>query len=198
VSIHKKRFWIAGILLIVILSGLSYAPRFLIHSTDIQKADAIILLLGPDFSARQKEAYGLVHKGFADYLIIPAYDKSYRIVNGETLFLPEFALKENSLVKNGRALRYFEDTHLEVIDARSIMEMNNLQSAIFVSSPYHMRRIQLMVCKEFHSDGDYFFLPTRYENAPQDIWRLTASDLRKVWREYIKIIWFMIYSLWTS
>lgn len=197
-SLLKKRFWITGIISIVILSGLYYSPRFLIYSTDIQKADAIILLLGPDFSARQKEAYRLVDKGLADYLIIPAYDKSYRIENGKTLYLPEFALKEDSVVKNGKAPRYFEDTHLEVIDARSIMEMHGFQSAIFVSSPYHMRRIQLMVCNEFHSGGGYYFLPTRYENAPRDIWKLTGADVRKVWREYVKILWFMIYSLWTS
>ncbi|MFO7570024.1 MAG: ElyC/SanA/YdcF family protein [Smithellaceae bacterium] len=194
----KKRLWISAILVIVVMAGLFYSPRFLIHSTHIKKVDAIILLLGPDFSARQKEAYQLIHNGMADYLIIPAYDKSYRIEKGSPRHLPHLALKEKSLVKNGKMPSYFEDTHLEVIDARTTMDMQGLSSAIFVSSPYHMRRIQLMVSKEFDRGGQYYFVPTRYEKAPEDVWKLSGADVRKVWREYIKIIWFLIYSFWTS
>ena len=183
-------------ILVFIAAGLCYSPRFLIHSTSVTKVDAIVLLLGPDFSARQKEAYQLIYLGMADYLIIPAYDKAYRIEKGSTRYLPEFALKEKSLVKNGKAPDYFEDTHLEIMDSQSIMDMHGLSSAVFVSSPYHMRRIQMMVRKEFKTGGPYYFRPTRYEEAPKDVWNLTYADVRKVWREYIKILWFFVYSLW--
>ncbi|MGD0169290.1 MAG: hypothetical protein ABSE54_06180, partial [Smithella sp.] len=64
--------------ILVILAGLIlYSPRFLLYSSEYKKADAIILFLGPDFKARQKEAYGLLSEGMADYLIIPAYHKTY-------------------------------------------------------------------------------------------------------------------------
>ena len=75
--------------LLVALAGGLYLPHYLLLSTDYRKADAIILLLGPDFSARQKEAHRLIQEGMADYLIISAYDKTYRIDRGQTVFLPQ-------------------------------------------------------------------------------------------------------------
>jgi len=60
-----------------------YSPRFLLYSSEYRKADAVILILGPDFKARQKEAYELIDEGMADYLIIPAYHKVYRVYEKE-------------------------------------------------------------------------------------------------------------------
>ena len=178
------------------LGGLLYLPQYLILSTDYKKADAIVLLLGPDFSARQKEAYRLLQDGMADFLIISAYDKTYRIERGRPVHIPQQSLGDRSLARNGLAPRYVEDTHLELIDARVIMDQLGLRSAIFVSSPYHMRRIGVMVSKEFKKGNAYYFVPTRFETAPRYFWKVRASDARKIWRESIKIAWYLIYSNW--
>jgi uncharacterized SAM-binding protein YcdF (DUF218 family) len=77
------------------------------------------------------------------------------------------------------------------------MKRHGLKSAIFVSSPYHMRRIQIMVNKEFDHPSEYYFSPTPFEKAPLNPWELKASDWKKVRREYVKILWFVIYSPWT-
>ena len=42
-------------------------PAFFNLFYELPKDDAIIILLGPDFKARQKEANELVDKGMADY-----------------------------------------------------------------------------------------------------------------------------------
>jgi hypothetical protein len=76
---HRKGLIILAFVLLIIAGIVLDSPQFLLYSTDYKKADAIIILLGPDFKARKKEANELVNKGMADYLIIPAYHKTYRI-----------------------------------------------------------------------------------------------------------------------
>ena len=89
---------------------------------------------------------------------------------------------------------YYEDTHLEIMEAKKMMSVYGLKSAIFVSSPYHMRRIKLIVERVFNPEhGDFYFIPTPYERAPANFWELSSLDWRKVRREYSKILWFYIY-----
>jgi uncharacterized SAM-binding protein YcdF (DUF218 family) len=198
VQTFKIIMLILVMLLFVVAAAIFYAPGFLVYSTNYAKVDAIILLLGPDFNARQRHALDLVKNGMADYLIIPAYNKTYTVAQGTIKPLPGKTDKNNI---NGKSIpaapRYYEDTHLELIAAKKVMKMHGQKSAIFVSSPYHMRRIHLMVDKEFDRHFETYFSPTPYEPAPLNIWELKASDWKKIWRECVKILWFMIYSPWT-
>lgn len=183
----------------VIAGALFYAPGFLLYATNYSKADVIVLFLGPDFSARQKHAQNLIKSGMADYLIIPAYHKIYYMEQGTLTPFSSGTQEEQIRAKNNIAApRYFEDTHIELMDAKKEMKRYGKASAIFVSSPYHMRRIQIMVNREFSDPGQHFFSPTPYEKAPRHFFDLKSSDWKKVYREYFKIAWFMIYSLWAS
>jgi hypothetical protein len=192
---------VVGILLLVLLVGfILYSPKYLFYSSEYKKANAIILLLGPDFKARQKEAYKLINEGMADYLIIPAYHKTYRIYyKGTMKYLSPNLYSSQSGQKNIDApSSFYEDTHLEIIEAQKVMSGYGLNSAIFVSSPYHMRRIQLIVMKVFDTNkGDFYFVPTSYEKAPANFWELSLADWKKVRKEYGKILWFFIYFTWS-
>ncbi len=195
----KKIILTLIIVAVVLAAAMFYAPVFLAYSTNYNKADAVILLLGSDFSARQKHAYELTQKGMANYLIIPAYNKTYAVDQGNLKQFPGKTVKNNINEKNNPGVPgYYEDTHLELIAAKETMKLYGQKTAIFVSSPYHMRRIQLMVDKEFDANSQYYFSPTPYESFPLAAWKLKASDWRKIWREYVKILWFMIYSPWTK
>jgi hypothetical protein len=198
--IKINKLLVVGILLFVLLVGfVLYSPRFLLYSSEYKKANAIILLLGPDFKARQKEANKLINDGMADYLIIPAYHKTYRIYDKETIkYLSPNLYSFKSGQKNiALSPSFYEDTHLEIIDAQKVMSIYGLKSAIFVSSPYHMRRIKIIVMKIFDTNkGDFYFVPTNYEKAPANFWELSLSDWRKVRKEYGKILWFFLYFPW--
>jgi hypothetical protein len=193
---HRKGLIISAFVLLIIAGIVLNSPQFLLYSTDYKKADAIIILLGPDFKARKKEANELVNKGMADYLIIPAYHKTYRIYDkgGGQYSLTDLYLskvKENDVLSYPS---YYEDTHIELIEAKKIMSIYGLKSAIFVSSPYHMRRIKLITGNVFDfSNNTFYFVPTRYEKAPFDFRELSSSDWKKVRREYGKMLWFFIY-----
>jgi len=185
-----------AIILAVLAAGLFYAPRFLAYSTNCVKVETVVVLLGPVFRDRDRYARDLVNGGMADYLIIPAYDKTYHVEYGMLKLLFN-GQKGNAAKKNSLFPQYYEDTHLELIKAKKTMEMLGQKSAIFVSSPYHMRRIKLIVDNEFDHHYKYYFSPTPYDPAPLHAWELSASDWKKIWREYTKIAWFMVYSSWT-
>ena len=199
--IKRHKGLVIWFFILVLLAGLVlYSPRFLLYSSEYKKADAIILLLGPDFKARQKEANLLINEGLADYLIIPAYHKTYGIYDkgkGQYLLpgLHSFESTNNNVL---HPPDFYEDTHLEIIEAKKIMSDYELKSAIFVSSPYHMRRIKLIATKVFDlSNGGFYFVPTRYEKVPVNYWELSSADWKKVRREYGKILWFYIYFTWS-
>jgi len=63
---------IACFLTLAILAAIQ-APAFLIVSDTPVKSDAVVLFIGNDRGTREKEARQLMHEGFAEYLIIPAY-----------------------------------------------------------------------------------------------------------------------------
>jgi len=198
----SRKFILALILIILSLTGLIfYAPDYLLYSSPYKKADAIVVLLGPDFRARQKEANDLISAGMADYLIIPAYNKTYRVFDkGAIQYLSANFSERKAMKKNIDAPPFFyEDTHLEIIEAEKDMSHYGLKSAIFVSSPYHMRRIKIIVAKVFDTkDGTFYFVPTHYEQASSVLWELSWANWRKVGREYGKIMWFYIYFPWTK
>lgn len=199
--IKINKILVVGILLLVLLGGfVLFSPRFLLYSSKYKKADAIILLLGPDFKARQKEANKLINDGMADYLIIPAYHKTYRIYDKGTMkYLSPNLYSFKSGQKNVAVPpSFYEDTHWEIIEAQKVMSSYGLNSAILVSSPYHMRRIKLIVMKVFDTNkGDFYFVPTSYEKAPANCLELSLADWKKVRNEYGKILWFFLYFPWS-
>ena len=199
--IKINKILVVGILLLVLLGGfVLFSPRFLLYSSKYKKADAIILLLGPDFKARQKEANKLINDGMADYLIIPAYHKAYRIYDKGTMkyLSPNLYLFKSGQKNVAVPPSFYEDTHWEIIEAQKVMSSYGLNSAILVSSPYHMRRIKLIVMKVFDTNkGDFYFVPTSYEKAPANCLELSLADWKKVRNEYGKILWFFLYFTWS-
>ncbi len=199
----RKSFLLFLIFAATTMALLTIAPRFLLYSSAYDKADGIVLFLGPDFSLRQKQADKLISENKADYLIIPAYKKTFRINSAGSIksFSPDLSAG-NFNKKSISALnypRYYEDTHLEVLETRMVMDDYRLKSAIFVSSPYHMRRIGYIVRKVFADKKiTCYFVPTDFEKAPANFWELSLADWRKVGREYGKIIWFFIYTSWAE
>jgi hypothetical protein len=178
---------------------LYFAPDYLVFSKKPAKSDAVILLIGPNYDVRRREAERLIAERYADYLIIPGFNQISRAELGRSLtkvlplyLRPAMAYKTSKLIEN---------THLEVAHARRIMDGLGCTSAIFVSSPYHMRRIKIIAEKVFtHADNknlpafELYYAPSRYETPRFHYWSLNADDLRFVASEYAKIVWFFIYS----
>jgi hypothetical protein len=179
---------------ILFITALYFAPYYLVFSQKPEKSDAVILLVGSD--NRFREAEQLVHEGYAESLIIPAFNRVLRedlnrsLAKAFSVSKPPAGYKTNQTV---------EGTHLEIAQARRIMEGLGFTSAIFVSSPYHMRRVKIIAKSVFLDPMNtptfkLYFVPTRYETRDLNFWFLNIQDLRFVLMEYSKIFWFFIYS----
>ena len=87
-----------------------------------------------------------------------------------------------------------ENTHIEVLGAKRLMENLGLRSALFVSSSYHMRRIKVITGKVFQDQMTVSYMPTRYESLGKGFWLFKSDERNFVLTEYAKIVWFFLYS----
>ena len=186
---------VALVLIVVLLVGIAayYAPRFLVYADRLVKSDALVLFLGPEFSARKKEADQLLDKGYARYLILPSLNMVYTR-GGIPVNVPDSPEKAGA----GRLSeypRYYEKTHIELLYAKRVMTAMGLTSAIMVSSPYHMKRISMIAERVFGYQSYFFsYAPTQYGRDPIHLWEIGRTDWMFVLSEYIKICWFQLYS----
>lgn len=193
-----KYAFVLGIPLLLLL--IYYAPYYLLYKNSPKKSEVIVVLLGPVFEARKKEAYRLLKKGYADYMIIPAYNQIFYFRNKEIIssklqmnfFKSYFKKKEeNERVMN----RLMENTHLELLHAREMMDKASFKSAIFVSSPYHMRRLKLIGDRVIEKTNyTLLFVPTSFERVNENFWLFHDYDRNWIIKEYAKIAWFYVYT----
>lgn len=181
-----------------------YAPHYLVYSDIPHKSDTIILLVGPDIDARWKEVHWLIKNGHATHLIIPSSNQIlHRTRDGTLPVITTTNINRQDLTKqmnnskqneHGNRRRY-EKTHIEVLLAKEMMERAGFSSAIFVSHPYHMRRIKMIAARVFdRPEYRLYFASTRYEKVNVNRWWLHKDDRQWVVGEYIKILWFLLYA----
>lgn len=117
-------------------------------------------------------------------------------------------IKEDApTIERRHEFKYSENTHKEIILAKEMMDTLGLKSAILVSSPYHMRRIKMIATDVFKTgllaskqveESKYqyslSFVPTRSQKTKTSILESMIENISNITTEYIKIIWFIIYS----
>jgi len=141
---------------------------------------------GSPLNSREKEAAQLLYQGFANFLIIPAYG---RVISKKKI--------PASISGGFKAYPgFYEHTHVEMLYAKRMMDDMGLRSAILVSSQYHMKRISMPAQRVFGEQSNLFsYVPTPYESDPIHLRDISRADWKFVMSEYIKIVWFCVYSL---
>jgi uncharacterized SAM-binding protein YcdF (DUF218 family) len=160
-----------------LLDGPQPAPR---------ASDAIVVISGDEQMARFAEGVNLYEQGFGKYLVFSgaAFDNGTSnadVMRGLAVDrgVPDAAILEEPLG---------EDTWGNAVYTRQVLEDHSLQSAILVTSPYHLRRaqetfdaayagsgIQLMV----HAAPDSEWRKLSWWQQP-DTRRLTFTELQKL------------------
>jgi uncharacterized SAM-binding protein YcdF (DUF218 family) len=190
----------AAAFICLILAALFLAPRWLLYSDPPAAADTVVLFVGPGFEDRLTEARRLVREGYARSLLIPAYHGTFRrnddghIVSVGGDFIEKFFPAVRVAI--GTYPACYEETHVETLEARRLMDARGFRSALFVSSPYHMRRIR-MICGKVFDPGRYAirFVPAQALNVPRSPLLPDLASIRWQTSEYLKIGWFLVYSV---
>lgn len=188
-----KLILVFSAVLICFLAGYLVMFRFLNLNEKPIRCDAIVLFVGPSYQARLKEAHQLMKEGYTDTLIVPAYRRSYVMENGDVvrdLNPSDFQLDRTEYPK------YYERTHIEILEARKIMEELGFTSAIMVSAPTHMRRIKIISSKVFYPGKFQIrYIGSRYLRPHNLLSAFNLSDLRFAVTEAVKIISFVVYQI---
>ena len=159
-------------------------------------SDAVVLFIGPDYKERLKEAYQLIEDGYAKILIIPAYGEMFTVVDGT---IKKTRNHQKAPFDRKIYPRYYENTHIEALEAKKMMNRAGYTSAIFVSSPYHMRRISIISARVFSNENYKLkFIGSRYVQQDSFLSIFSWSNVKQVFIEYFKIIGFFIYQLYEA
>jgi len=171
-----------GLLFVLILTVLFF-PRplladFLFYEDQPQKADVIILLSGDTSGGRLEKAAELYHAGYAKkVLLTTATESGSTIEDAESLGIPlEDLLTENKATSTYENALYSKDIVLE----------HKFETALVVTSNYHMRRTRLAYERVFHdSDVTFTYVPHHPDSIARDSWN---ENKRVFEREYRKLI----------
>lgn len=172
-----------------------YAPSLLSRTDTPIRSDAIVVFLGKDSSARIREAGQLLREGYGRVLIIPAHQK---ILTAQDIPIEQLGGSEAPEPSFGAGYpRYYVRTHIEVLTAKRMMDSMGLESAIMVSSPYHMHRIAVICERIFGNESKHIvYVPTRYEPTLGSFADVPPADIPWVISEFAKLVWFRLYMLW--
>ena len=169
-------------------------PNYLLYATPAIEADAVVLFLGPGEEARRKQVDELVARGLAKFVIVPYEGIIFETRVSRAPVNPAKTAAISRGIRTDTQRFYVARAHIEVLQAQALMALMGATSANFVSSPYHMRRIEIMAARVF--DGDKYhiaFVPTAYE--PRHVpWFLAWDDVKRVFSEWGRIVWFFLYS----
>lgn len=176
------------------------SPAFLIYSDRPEKVEIAVLFNGNPYYYREMEAKKQANLSSKKKLIIPFKGT---IIDSNALkkdikLLDAISKEHSNIIKkkdDPEKYRFYETTHIEILNTKIMLDYLNIKSAVIVSYPYHMRRIKIMTDSVFDkSKYTIILLPSKFEPGTKLLWFLNRKDIKWVISEYKKIGWFLLYS----
>lgn len=197
----KRPLCLAAVGCVLLLATVAAAPGFLSYADQPVSADVIVLFVGPENSQRRARALALLGAGYAGTLFIPAHRSVVRCDRiGDAERTVHRTMERVSWLERNRARLYpphVEQTHMEILIARDFMAERGFRTAIFVSSPYHMRRIRAITLTTIPGAAERIrFVAARSKGEDRLFWFMNRGDVQWVWSEYLKLCWFWLYRPW--
>ncbi|MBV9580999.1 MAG: YdcF family protein [Chloroflexi bacterium] len=174
--------------LVVVAALVLLGPGFLLDAPQPtpHASDAIVVISGDEQMARFAEGVNLYQQGFGKYLVFSgaAYDNGTSNADVMRTLAVQQGIPDSAILEEPLG----EDTWGNAVYTRRVLEDNNLQSAILVTSPYHLRRAQVTFDAAYAGSG----IQLTVHAAPDSQWRklswwqqaetrrLTFTELQKL------------------
>ncbi len=187
----KHMFSIMSLLIILVSSSVVAITN--IDYCDVPNdSDVIVLFIGPDYQERRREALQLLEEGYANILFIPALNKLLTSIDGKIKESPYNEICFDRKIYPD----YYENTHVEILETKKMMERERYTSAIFVSAPYHMKRISIIAKRVFcNKEYQLNFRGRSYVQHKESLLLLSWCKVKHFFEEYCKIVGFYVSSL---
>jgi uncharacterized SAM-binding protein YcdF (DUF218 family) len=165
-----------------------------------EKADVILVFGGgvgetgsPGKSTieRARQAVKLYKEGYADKIIFSSgYTYDYNDAENMKLFAVSMGIPEKNIILEQKANSAYEN----VVFSNEILDENNWNSALVVSSPYNMRRLALVFNKNV-TDKKVFYTPVQNPQFYDKNQGRRTEQIRAISHEYMGIgyYWFKKY-----
>lgn len=179
------RILVGGVLLIAIAL---LAPGFILDAPQPvpARSDAIVVISGDEQLARFTEGVNLYKQGFGQYLVFSgaAFDNGTSNADVMHDLAVQLGVPASAILEEPQG----EDTWGNAIYTRQVLEEHGLQSAILVTSPYHLRRAEVTFDAAYAGSG----IQLMVHAAPDSQWRkqswwqqaetrrLTFTELQKL------------------
>jgi uncharacterized SAM-binding protein YcdF (DUF218 family) len=151
-----------------------------------KKSDAIVVISGDEQLARFAEGVNLYQLGFGKYLVFSgaAYDNGTSNADVMRDLAIQRGVPQGAILEEPQG----EDTWGNAVYTRQVLEEHQLQSAILVTSPYHLRRAKVTFDAAYAGSG----IELMVHAAPDSQWRkqswwqqaetrrLTFTELQKL------------------
>ncbi len=180
----KRRLIIIIIICIILmLAVVSIIESFNHGRTDEPEQADVILMLGGGDQGRMQKAAELYHDGYSDYVVIsPAMDELY---SQSKQFALDLGIQEAAIIEE----EYATSTYTNATATMEIMEANDFESALVVTSDYHLKRSKLIYDRVNNNqyDNHFDFTYIAALSADGEPWHELSYDKNIWFREYVKL-----------
>lgn len=175
------RFIVTISSLLLAFIGTALVDSFLPVQADEPAESDVIVLLGGGDQGRVKKAAELYKEGYADEVLYTAAEKDGSVSELKTV-AAHYGIPEEALIVDNDAT----STYTNATDTMEIMESENFDSAMVVTSDYHIKRAEFIfdkMNKENH-ELNYIAAP----NLSGENW-MEREDSYVYWYEEFKKTW---------
>lgn len=158
--------------------------EYLVISETPKDSDVIVVLSGED--GRLQQGAKLYKGGFAKFTLLTNSTVRFSTVDEAIAF----GIPKSKILKEERAT----STYTNAIYTKEILEQENLESVIVVTSDFHMRRTKLIFNRVFkNTDIQLLYISSDTSWFNKDQWWKDNLSKRVVIHEWIKIVGYQLY-----
>src|SRR5699024_5583008 len=148
------------------------------NKTDSPKKADVIIMLGGD-GGRLEKAAELYHNGYADYVMISPEIESIR--SQSTEYAIELGIPESAIIEEDKAT----STYTNATETLKLMEEYNFDSALVVTSDYHLKRSKMIYDRDNHGQYELTYIAALSANVEK--WSERPSAKRIWFSEFYKL-----------